>query len=225
MDQMTNPQRIINRQFHSVLLSHCFGFISRNLLVQSPCSHSVVAALKTHCTLPDIFAYLSKLNTGQAIGPTWVVWRRFSDEDVRCFLALFCAVGKKGAGDERDRVLPTEGVWWGHGGQERQWQDQSEWFCSFVHTHHIIFLLFKSMSFSLPSLPPSLIQSVSHSRTASPKQNVRTLGHVFVSSHKPCAAVFSTLNRGEISLSIGGDALCCGGQRQRISSEWQTSSG
>lgn len=48
---------------------------------------------------------------------------------------------------------------------------------------------------------------------------------LFVSSHKPREALFGTLNRVEMSLSIGGDALCCGGQRQRISSEWKTSFG
>lgn len=44
---------------------------------------------------------------------------------------------------------------------------------------------------------------------------------VFVSCHKP----LGTLSRVEMSPSIGGDALCRGGQRQRISSERQTSSG
>lgn len=83
------------------------------------------------------------------------------------------------------------------------------------------------LSPSHPSFPPSLTQSLSHSRTASSKQNVRALGHVVYLFHliKNCAALFDTLNHVEMSLSIGGDALCCGGQRQRISSEWQTSSG
>lgn len=83
------------------------------------------------------------------------------------------------------------------------------------------------LSPSHPSFPPSLTQSLSHSRTASSKHNVRALGHVVYLFHliKNCAALFDTLNRVEMSLSIGGDALCCGGQRQRISSEWQTSSG
>lgn len=96
---------------------------------------------------------------------------------------------------------------------------------SFTYICPAIFLLFQSLS--RPSSPPSLSQSLPRLRTASSKQNVRALGHVVYLFHliKPCAALFGTLNRVEMSLSIGGDALCRGGQRQRISSEWQTSSG
>lgn len=48
---------------------------------------------------------------------------------------------------------------------------------------------------------------------------------LFVFSHKLCTALLSTLSHVEMSLSIGGNALCCGGQWQRISSERKTSSG
>lgn len=80
------------------------------------------------------------------------------------------------------------------------------------------------------SFPPSLTHSLSLSHTLTHcflQTECQGTGAccVFVSSHKSCAALFATLNRVEMSLSIGGDALCCGGQRQRISSEWQTSSG
>lgn len=51
------------------------------------------------------------------------------------------------------------------------------------------------LSPSHPSFPPSLTQSLSHSRTASSKQNVRALGHVVYLFHliKNCAALFDTL--------------------------------
>lgn len=46
---------------------------------------------------------------------------------------LFCTLGKKGTGNGRDWVLPSEGVWRGHGGQERQRQDQSKYTRLFHH--------------------------------------------------------------------------------------------
>lgn len=92
--------------------------------------------------------------------------------------------------------------------------------CFFFHTH-----LCHNCVFTI-SVPNSLAQSCLHSRTACSEQNARALGHfLYVSSHKPCASLFGTLNHDEMSLSIGDNALCCGGQRQRISSKRKTSSG
>lgn len=76
-----------------------------------------------------------------------------------CFLALFCAVGEEGTRDGRDWVLPTERVWWGHGGQERQWQDQSKCFHSFFFQTHL--------SHDFHPLPPlsTQLDPISHTLT------------------------------------------------------------
>lgn len=47
----------------------------------------------------------------------------------------------------------------------------------------------------------------------------------FFFTHKSCEAVFGTRNHVKCLHSTGDHALCRGGQRQRISSQWKTNSG